>query len=160
MGLSRVNAGEPMIVSHLAGNAFDGMAIGFLKNAIEYDALSESDLQALLPRVLASANIGKDWETAIAGERALALPIFKDPSKGRSEGIIAILSNSRDALFYIDQTQSLLEANTEDLSAFNAELKGFDTRLRSQTKAGWIARWESIMTMQFRQPGELLFEGS
>ena len=148
MGLSRVNAGEPMIISHLVGMAIDGMAIGFLKDAIGCDALSESDLQALLPRVLASTNIGKDWETAIAGERALALPIFKDPSKGRSEGIIALLSNSRDALFYIDQTQSLLEANTEELSDFDGALKAFDTRLRSQTNASWISQWDSIMTMQ------------
>ncbi len=148
LGLSQVIAGEPVLISHLVAMAVDGMALGVLKDAIKYDVLNESDLQALLPRVLAATKIGKEWETAIAGERALTLPIFTDSKKARAGGVTMIVPNTRDALLFIDFTQELLEAPTGDLSEFNAALDRINQQLGNRIRTNWLNALDSMVTMQ------------
>lgn len=148
LGLSRVVAGEPMLVSHLVSIAIDGTAIGVLKDAIQFDVLNEEDLQFLLPRVLALSTIGKDWETAFAGERALALPLFGDRKKAKAAGTILVISNSRDAILYIDFIDELLEEPSDDLSAFEVRLKAVQNSLMQKVSANWLARIDSMMTSQ------------
>ena len=148
LGLSRVNSGEPMVVSHLVSMAIDGMAIGLLKDAIQFDTLSEADLNFLLPRTLALSNIGKDWETAFAGERALALPLFTDRKLAKSAGVFLPFANSRDAILYIDLIDSLLDQPTDDLQEFKARLRDVDNNLSSKRGISWLTQLDSIMTMQ------------
>ncbi len=148
LGLSRVNAGEPMVVSHLVSLAIDGMAIGVLKDAIQFDVLSETDLLFLLPRVLTLTDIGKDWDTAFAGERALALPLFTDRKRARSAEVMLPFSNSRDAIFYIELIDAMLEEQADDLAEFKAKLKAVENNLGSKVRASWLSQLDSIMTMQ------------
>ena len=97
LGLSRVNAGEPFLVSQLVSMAIDGVAIGLLKDAVQHDALSEADLLVLLPKVLAATRIGTEWQTTIAGERGTALPVFIDPKKAQGMDVISFPGRSCNA---------------------------------------------------------------
>ena len=145
LGLSRAISGEPMLVSQLVSNALDGIAIGSLKVALKNDVLNSVDLQLLLPKTMELANIGKDWETAYAGERALALPVFTDIARAKAAGINAVFSNSRDAVFYIDLMERALEVPTEELTEFRARLQEVDSQL---DKRGLLAKLDSLTTMQ------------
>ena len=148
LGLSRMIAGEPMLVSHLVTIAIDGMAIGLLKEALKNDVLSTEDLQSVLPKSLELAQIGKDWETALAGERALALPLFSNPTRARSSGLATLFSNARDAIGYVDLIDSLLDLPTEELTEFRDKLQEVESKLQSRTSANWLAQMDNLMTMQ------------
>ena len=148
LGLSRVNASEPTLVSQLVTIAIDGIAIGLLKDSLKVDALSEEDLQSLLPKVVATINIGKEWETAIAGERALGLPIFSDPSKARSVGVTPVPGRSRDALFYLELVDSVLEIPTNNLKEFRTKLKDVEAEMTAKARASLISQFDSILTLQ------------
>ena len=148
LGVSRVNAGEPILVSQLVSIAIDSMAIALLKDSLKVDALSEEDLQSLLPKVLATVNLGKEWENAIVGERAIALPVFADPSKARSFGVTSVPGRSRDALFYLDLIQGILELPANDLKEFKVKLQAVEAKMTEQANASWITKFDSILTLQ------------
>ena len=148
LDLSQITDGDPVIISHLVAMAVDGMALGVLKDAIKQDVLNESDLQALLPRVLARITIGKEWETAIAGERALTFPIFTDSKKASAGRVTMIVPNKRDTLLFIDFTQELLEAPKGDLSEFNAALDRINQQLTNRIRTNWMNALDSMVTMQ------------
>ena len=148
LGVSRVNAGEPILVSQIVSIAIDGMALGLLKDSLKVDALNEADLQSLLPKVMATIHFGKEWEMAIAGERALALPVFADPKKARTVGVTSVPGRTRDALFYLDLTDGVLELPTNDLKDFKVKLQAVEAKMTEQAFANWITRFDSILTLQ------------
>lgn len=158
LGLARVNAGEPMVVSQLVSQAIDGMALGLLKDAIRFDLLHEVDLRLLLPQILELSNFKKDWETAFAGERALALPLFIDRRKANAAGVTPVMSNSRDAILYIDLIESILDVPMDDLSEFKTRLQAIEANLEMKTKASFLAQLDSIMTKQTMPSGAALGE--
>ncbi len=148
LGVSRVNAGEPILVSQLVSIAIDSMALELLKDSLKVDALNADDLQSLLPKVLATVNLGKEWENAIVGERAIALPVFADPSKARSFGVTSVPGRSRDALFYLDLIQGILELPANDLKEFKVKLQAVEAKMTEQANASWITKFDSILTLQ------------
>ncbi len=148
LGISRVNAGEPILVSQLVSIAIDGMAIGLLKDSLKVDVFSEADLQSLLPMVMATINIGREWEMVVAGERAIALPVFVDPKKARTLGVTSFPGRSRDALFYLDLIQGVIELPTNDLKEFKTKLKDAQAKVTEKANANWITRFDSILTLQ------------
>ncbi len=148
LGASRVNAGEPILVSQLVSIAIDFIAIGLLKDAIQVDALNEVDLQSLIPKVMANINIGKDWEMMVAGERAIALPVFADPRKAKASGVASVPGRSRDALFYLDLIDRVIELPANDLKEFKNKLNDVEAKTTAQANANWIAKFDSILTLQ------------
>ena len=148
IGMSRVISAEPMLVGHLVSMAIDGVAIGALKDAIKNDVLNTSDLQYLLPKTMELANIGKDWEVAYAGERALALPVFTDAKRAKESGVTTVFSNSRDAVLYVNLIDDILDISTDDLAEFRSKVKLVESKLRSQSDAGLLAQFDSLLTMQ------------
>ncbi len=148
LGVSRVNAGEPMLVSQLVSIAIDSMALELLKDSLKVDALNADDLQSLLPKVMATINIGNEWGMVIAGERALALPVFADPSKARSFGVTSVPGRSRDALFYLDLIDSVLELPTNNLKDFRTKLKVVEAEMTAKARASLISQFDSILTLQ------------
>lgn len=147
LGLSRVNAGEPFLVSQLVSMAIDGVAIGLLKDAIQHDALSESDLLVLLPKVLASTTIGKEWQTTIAGERGTALPVFIDPNKAKAMGVMSLPGRSRDAIFFIELMQEVSEIPTEDFVEFQSKLAEIESKLKKANQS-WFSKYDNFLTLQ------------
>ena len=149
LGLSRVPSGDPIMVSQLVSIAIDGIAIGLLKDAIKYDVLNESDLQTLLPKVQLMLDVGEDWKAALAGERAMALPIFTDPTKARAAGILSIPGRSHDALLYLELIDVITdEVQPWDLQEFKAKLVEFDDRIKEIANAGLLSKFDSILTLQ------------
>ena len=148
LGVSRVNAGEPILVSQLVSIAIDSMALELLKDSLNVDALSEGDLQSLLPKILASINIGKEWEMVIAGERGLALPVFADPTKARALGVPSVPGRTHDALFYVELIDSVLELPTNSLKEFKSKLKDVEGQMTTKAQASLISQFDSILTLQ------------
>ena len=148
LGLSQVPTGYPIVVSQLVAIAMDHMAIGLLKDAIEYDVLNEADLQLLLPKVLSAVNMSDDWKATISGERGSALPIFTDPTKARALGVPFIPGRSRDALRYLDISDEVMETPVENLAEFKAKLNDLELKVEKTAKANLLAQFDSIMTMQ------------
>ena len=148
LGLSQVPTGYPILVSQLGAIAIDGIAIGLLKDAIEYDVLNEADLQRLLLKVLSAVNMSEDWKATIAGERGMALPIFTDPKKARAIGIPSIPGRSRDALLYLDLTDEVMEIPVENLAELKSKLHDFELKVQEIAKASLLAQFESIITQQ------------
>lgn len=147
LGLSRVSSGEPLLVSQLVATAIDGVALELLKDGIRHDAINESDLKILLPKVLAAINIGPEWSSAIVGERAIALPIFADSKKAKSLGVSSVPGRSRDALFYIDISQQILEIPTEPMSEILAKMG--ETKIEERMMQGnWSAQFDRVLTSQ------------
>ena len=148
LGLSQVPTGYPILVSQLVVIAIDGIAMGLLKDAIEYDVLNEADLQLLLPKVLVAVYLSEDWRATIAGERGIALPIFTDPKKARALGVSSFPSRSRDALLYLNLSDKVMEIPIENLAELKAKLHDFELEVEKIAKVGLLAQFDSIMTMQ------------
>jgi hypothetical protein len=124
------------------------MAIALLKDSLKVDALNAAELQRLLPKVMAHISIGNEWQRVVAGERALALPVFTDPKKARSVGVPSVPGRSRDALFYLDLTDGVIELSANDLKEFKVKLQAVEANMKQRANAGWIARFDSILTLQ------------
>lgn len=148
LGLSQVPTGYPDLVSQLVAIAIDGIAIGLLKDALEYDVLDEADLQKLLPKILSAVKLNGDWKATVAGERGLTLPIFTDPEKAKAIGITSVPSRARDALLYLDLTDEVLEIPVENLAELKAKLHDFELKFDETAKAGLLAQFDSIITKQ------------
>ncbi len=147
LGLSRVNAGEPFLVSQLVSMAIDGISIGLLKDAVQHDALSEADLLVLLPKVLSATNIGMEWQTTIAGERGTALPVFIDPSKAKAMGVMSLPGRSRDAIFFIELMQEVSEIPTADFVEFQSKLAEIESKLQKANQI-WFSKYDNYLTLQ------------
>ena len=148
LGLSKVPTGCPCLVSQLVAIAMDGIAMGLLKDALEYDVLNEGDLKILLLKVLLDVNVGDEWKMTIAGERAMALPIFTDTTKARAAGIASIPGRSRDALLYLDLSEEVMEVSSENLREFKAKLLNMEEKIKAIGNANLLSQFDSIMTLQ------------
>ena len=148
LGQSRVNAEEPFLVSQLVSMAIDGIAIGLLKDAIQHDALSESDLLVLLPKVLASTTIGKEWQTAIAGERGTALLYFQNPKEAQLLDVRSFPARSRDGVFFIELMQEVLEIPNADIVEFKTKLADIESKLKAKASESWLSRFDTMLTLQ------------
>ena len=108
----------------------------------------EADLQFLLPRVLELSNIGKDWETAFAGEQAMTLPLFMDRKKAKAAGINLVIPNSRDAILFLDLFEATLDIPVDDLSEFKTKLQAVESNLDLKVRGSLLTQLDSIVTMQ------------
>lgn len=147
LGCSRTLAGEPILVSQLVQNAIDGMGIELLKSALEHDVLSESDLLALLPRMLEGIRISPSWKMAMHGERGMMLPVFKHPEMVlRSEGIRWLPGRSTDALRYLEFMDQLLAVPDDNFDDFKKGLDQVEQDLKSKLDGNLLQRFDSLVT--------------
>jgi hypothetical protein len=147
LGTNQIIAGEPNLVAQLVSIAVDSYAIFLLQQAIEQDALNTTDLESLLPKVLAATTIGDDWVTMFSGERAMALPGFRNPSNAGFDSTIA-LSRYVDANCYLDIMQSFQQIELSDLDEFRIQLKKCESAALASMNAGWLAKMDSVLTAQ------------
>lgn len=148
IGLSHVNAGDPFAVSHLGANSIDYMVISLLKDAIECDAISEPHLSNLLPKVLANVDIGKEWQVAAEGERAVFLPIFFDAKRYKTFQSGHVKATARDTLHFIDCTQKYNDAPRDNLLAFHSQINEVDREIANLANGNWIEQRDSILTRE------------
>lgn len=114
-GASKALAHEPFLVSQLVTLAIEGMAVGHLQEAIEYDVLTENDLEALLEFMLSRVDVSTGWRRAMHGERAMALEALKNPQQFGAAGFSFNAGSS--SLKYLEVTDSALEIPTDDLNS-------------------------------------------
>ncbi len=146
LGCSNVCSGEPFLVSQLITFAIDGMALEVLQQAIRHDVLDDDDLKALLPKLLASTNIGNQWKHAMIGERAMMLPVFDDPSLAGDHGVSTLPGRSRDALVYLNYMSRVSAIPTEDIDEFRSEIAEQESELSNLLQGGMLQRYDTILT--------------
>ncbi|MCR9295861.1 MAG: hypothetical protein NXI32_24355 [bacterium] len=147
LGTAKALEGEPFLVSQLVRLAIDGMAIELLKLALEQDVLADNDLRDLLPALLPGAEISSGWTIAQHGERAAMLVVFEQPQKFRdATGAPQLPFRSRDALHYLDFSDAVLSAPTDNLDKFRSGLSAEEARLQSLLQGGWLQQLDMIMT--------------
>jgi len=147
LGTNQIVAGESYMVAQLVSAAVDSHAIMLLQQAIERDALSTTDLELLLPKVLAATAISDDWVSMLAGEIGSALPGFRNPSDA---GFDTPFARSRyvDANHYLDVIQSFQQLDRSDLDEFRKQLKKCESAASDRMNSGWLAKMDSILTAQ------------
>lgn len=148
IGLSHVNGNDPFAVSHLGSVSIDYKVTSLLKDAIECDAIREPDLSNLLPKVLANVDIGKEWQVAAEGERAVFLPIFFDAKRYKTFQSGHVQATARDTLHFIDCTQRYIDAPRENLLAFQSQINDVDREIANLANGNWIEQLDSILTRE------------
>ena len=147
LGTNQIIAGEPNLVAQLVSIAVDSHAILLLQQAIEQDALNTTDLESLLPKVMAATTIGDNWVAMLAGERGMALPGFRNPSAAGFDSPIT-LSRYVDANCYLDIMQSFQQIERSDLDEFRIQLKKCESAALDLMNSGWLAKMDSALTAQ------------
>jgi hypothetical protein len=147
LGTNQIIAGEPNLMAQLVSIAVDSHAILLLQQAIEQDALNTTDLESLLPKVMAATTVGDDWVAMLAGERGVALPGFRNPSDAGFDSPIT-LSRYVDANCYLDIMQSFQQIERSDLDEFRIQLKKCESAALASMNSGWLAKLDSALTAQ------------
>ncbi len=142
-GGSKILSSDPLLISQLVATAFDGMAMDLLKDGLKSGVLQSSELQELLPMLLAQTEIDAAWRSAVIGERALALPAFEDTV--RAVGV-SVPGRAQDTLLYLEIIQKAIELPTEDLDEFRNSAKLLETDLKNRVMGNWLTVFDSIMT--------------
>lgn len=147
-GCAHALDGEPILVSQLVGMAIDAMALSLLKQAIEYDVLTEEDMLGLLKHVLKKTDIDATWKRAWHGERAMALPVFENPDLigQTTPGGMSLPLRSRDALNYLETISGILEVPTDDLNTLSDGLQTEEAKLQARMAGGYLERFDNVMT--------------
>ena len=145
LGCSRAISDEPLLVSQLVVTAIESMSLSLLKTGLEHDVLDESDLLALLPRFRQGIRIAPQWKLALQGERALALPVFSNPSlAGRNTP--PMLARSRDALNYLDHIERIIAIPDDDMDRFMKELSDEEKKINDLSRGGLLSMMDTMLT--------------
>jgi hypothetical protein len=147
LGTGQLVFGQPLMVSQIVGLALDGMATGLLRDAIENDALNTSDLQELIPLFQSRISIGGEYQAALVGERALALPFFRNPA-GRGVEARFAFNRAQDANVYLDVMNDLMAINCDDLDTFRQQIESRETIQQEKMRSGLLANLDAVLTSQ------------
>ncbi len=143
LGMSRVTAGDPILMSQLVGVACDGMALDLLKAGVQSGVLQTAELKTFLPDLVAHMGVSVDWQIALFGERAWMLPIFEGSNMAVP---VAIPGRGRDALLYSDIIDRCAALWTKDLHEFRVGLKQIEEELQQSTSGSLLTRFDSLLT--------------
>lgn len=141
-GLAETLRGEPFMISQLVRIAIHGMASGALQRSVEQDVLDEEALADLLGRLDAFDDYQTLYRTAIAGERAAALPVY------RESPLFVVGSRSRDALVALEYYARMEAiADEEDLAAFVHSSAQLNEQMVAEfAEAGPLQQFETMMS--------------
>jgi len=76
---SRVIEEEPFIVSYLVSVAMRRMALGFVRQTVESNLLSDEQWDEIATLLQERTEIGSRWARTLQGEMGISLPCFRDP---------------------------------------------------------------------------------
>lgn len=136
---------EPGLISGLIYLAVDGTAIELIKEALSAKALGKSELAALQTRLLEEANHVPQWTKYLRDERALTIPVFRDPGKYGDEKIKNLPPRGWDGLKYLELMQAADGVTGEDLDKLLAKGKEVDAEV-AQMGFGYFPTFETTMT--------------
>ncbi|MCU0713584.1 MAG: hypothetical protein MUC43_16105 [Pirellula sp.] len=140
--------GEPIIQSRLVGFAIHGLAIECVQKSIGSGSLSEEYCQKIMDRLSFFDDYRGLAKAAIAGERALALPVFMNPSQRKDIGMLASLtSRPIDALLYLEETEKIEQAIDLEFPDLIATLKQLESdTIRRLAGLSMLVGSDSILT--------------
>jgi len=143
LGASQTLSGEVLLVGQLVSIALDGMALDLLKQGTQSGVLQSSELQQLLPEILAFTEVGDVWRRTLIGERGFALPAFQNtvPTVG-----ITLPGRSRDTLLYLEFSQRAIDLPTDDIDGFLRGSKQLQNDFQQSISGNWLAIYDSLMT--------------
>jgi hypothetical protein len=145
LGLSASLRGEPLVVSNLVSIALHGVAISALQKSLVSGQLEDDQLQRLAERMEQFGDYQETTKAALAGERAMALPIFADPGGMRAPDALGVLgSRSIDALYYLTLLEDLEETISADPNSALQAGQQFETAFAARTH--WLEKMDSMMT--------------
>ncbi len=145
IGCSKTLSGEPLLVSQLVVTAIESLGLDLLKSGLEHNVFDEADLLALLPHFSSAIQICPEWKLAMQGERAMALPVFKNPALA-SASAARIPARSRDALHYLDHMQRVLEVSSDDFDRFLADLREEEQVINELARGGPLIMMDTMLT--------------
>ena len=149
IGTARSQQKEPIIVSQLVHLALVAVAIDQIQVAIEQDILDERQLISLLQQLRTQDDFGPQFRMSIAGERAMAIPIFDDPSRLDESGGgfgSSIMARSIDAVAHMKLMQRAEDLDTSDLNTFFEQATELDSHLSEEMQAGGLKRLDTMLT--------------
>ncbi|MGB7329235.1 MAG: hypothetical protein WBD31_30415 [Rubripirellula sp.] len=148
MAVARVQDKEPIIVCQLVSIAECSQALRHWKMMIELDTLTEPQLIELLEQLTQMDDFGVGFRLSIAGERAMALPMFDDPGQALDSGMPATLTaRPIDALSALDFYAQAEAVNTSNLNTFLTELSTVESDLdRKMKNAGLLTQFDNILS--------------
>ncbi len=149
LGTSIALRGDPVMVSQLVSIAIYGMALGALKRSMQYGDLNDEQLTALQKRLKLFNDHVTPFRIAMAGERALALPLFQDPSIVKAEvGPIAGLgARPLDALAHLQLHEQFEQFEIDTLDKLVDAGNAFEQNLEKDfTEASWLNRFDKALT--------------
>ncbi|QEG38892.1 hypothetical protein [Roseimaritima ulvae] len=148
IGVSRSMEKEPLVISQLVHVATLSVALRQLKISLELDQLSDQQLLAILEQLQQIPKAGDRYRLAVAGERAMALPVFDDPSGvGEELPRAAMGSRSIDALASLEIYEQMENIETDSLDTFYDQTQKLDERIsQSFDEAGPLRRFDTILT--------------
>lgn len=149
LGIPRVLEGEPFMVSQLVATALKGMGLELLKDALQQGVLREQDLAALLPKIIDRTKVGGSWQLSLIGERAMALPVVRNPGAHDSGLELGprLPFRSNDANHYLDLLEDALEIHTEDPIELYTKARELESKMNTELgNMNWFEQLDNIMT--------------
>ncbi len=146
-GTARTIEGDPLLVSQLVRYAVASIGIDSLRQSLAADLLSEQQLREIDQQLAAFDGYSQSFEIGIAGERAMALAVFDDPSSLHEP--VPPFHRSADALAALD-----LFAKAEAIAAQNLEpteflkaLETYEAEVQQEFQdAGPLRKFDTMMT--------------
>lgn len=126
------------------------MALGALKTSLQSGDLNDEQLAAIQKRLAIFNDHVTPFRISMAGERALALPLFQDPATIKAEvGPIAGLgARPLDALAYLKVHDQFEQFEINTLDQMVSAGKAFEQLVEQDfTSASWLNRFDKALTL-------------
>ena len=155
LGVERSFDGEPLMISQLVAQAIGSLATDMIRTSLEHDLLSEQQMETIAADLPSFDSMIANYRMSIRGERAMFLPIFHDPSEVRAimsgstpiDASFLTKTRARDAIYYLDQLDKLLNVSTDTPSKFREGLSQFMAEfIAEREEAGMLTRNDRALT--------------
>lgn len=148
LGTSIAVRGEPIFVSQLVSIAMHGIAIDAIQKSVRYGNMSDEQWKNVAERLKIFDNYKDTLEQSYAGERAMALPIFQDPTRMAEVSQNATFgARPIDALYYLRIMERMESVEKEDLNTLLVETERLDQEFSTElTEANFLTKLDTILT--------------
>ena len=146
-GCARAISADPGAIPQLVSIALQRQALEVYRECIEEDALSETQLSAIIEDCRRLGPIGDRWSLAISGERAMALALMTDLQYDESRAVIDRYFHwsglrGKGANNTMDLFEKIEAVSVDDLQAMNRQLTEAQNSWE-RLKQGLIANFEN-----------------
>ncbi|MFO0012222.1 MAG: hypothetical protein ACK553_05730 [Planctomycetota bacterium] len=147
LDLPRLFENDPWLVSTLIEVAHRGVAMQYIRQAVEHDVLSDEDLEAILTRLTTEPRTLDRWSQIIWGERAIITEVANNPNKynifdrsGPGQSFQAMLgrASSRDICHLLEYYEKLEALDVSDIDVLVKKASEIDEAVKLQIKDAGI----------------------